>query len=417
MSSSRMPGRRGENVFSRAAKVFSGWNDPKTGLRVLKLHTLGDRPADEAWSTVYHQSGCFLDGGARVLLHGKTRDADGVEHRSHVLNLTTGEIEHPFPAGYGVCEVRDGTFQAALAVRNRDGARAVIWDLRAKREVASMSLPDWSGPAVSLLGDNRRAIVVYIRRRTGENVSFGPREKTKYYAETVESRHYLLAPGESPRLVLEDDAHLCNHVVGYPTDPELYAYDRWPTPKRDVDQVIHVRSLDGRLHEPARLSEQALRPGDMWGVRDHYVWTPDGRRIVSHLCPKQTLITCDEPSFNHFRHEWWLSALDWRTGEDLAALYPPGRWGGHMQVSPDSRQIVCCGGAEFLNIFLVEIDALRKGWNERVLCACPKSVSEGHNGEPFPYPFVLPDQSGVIFTAGWPGPEHGIYLVEWPAGL
>jgi hypothetical protein len=29
-------------------------------------------------------------------------------------------------------------------------------------------------------------------------------------------------------------------------------------------------------------------------------------------------------------------------------------------------------------------------------------------------PFALPDQSGVIFNAGWPGPQHGVYLVEWP---
>lgn len=409
--------RRGESVFARAARVFGGWTDPATGLRVLKLHTLADDPAGGAWSTVYHQNECFLDGGERVLLRGKTLAPDGIEHNSLLLNLKTGAIEVPFPAGHSVGEVRDGAFLAALVDRRGGEGRAVIWDLRAGREVAAMSLANWSGPAVNFLGDNRRAIAMYFRRRTGENINFGPLEKTRYYELPVESRHYLLTPGEAPRLILEDDGHFCNHVVGCPADPDLYAYDRWPTPKRDVDQVIHVRSLDGRVHEPARLSEQALRPGDMWGVRDHYVWTPDGRRIVSYLCPKLTQVVCDDPAFNHFRHEWWLSALDWRTGEDFAAVYPEGRWGGHMQISPDSRWIVCGGGPGFLNIFLVEIDGLRKGWNERVLCACPKSVSKGDNADPFPYPFVLPDQSGVIFTAGWPGPEHGIYLVEWPKGI
>ena len=47
----------------------------------------------------------------------------------------------------------------------------------------------------------------------------------------------------------------------------------------------------------------------------------------------------------------------------------------------------------------------------------PQTLSVGKNSEPFPYPFVLPDSSGVIFNAGWPGPEHGVYLAEWPAAL
>jgi hypothetical protein len=397
--------------------VFKGWTDPDTGLRVLRIHTRGDDPAGHAWSTVYHQSQCFLDGGRKVLLHARTRGRDGVERHVCLLDLTTGEIDHPFPQGYGVSEVRDGTFLAALSHSAGSAQRGVIWDLRTGTELASVALEGWSHAAVHFLGDNRRAIAMYFRRRTGETVSFGPLEKTKYYAQPLESRHYLLTPGEPPRLVLEDDCHFCNHVQGCPTDPELYAYDRWPTPKRDVDQVIHIRSLDGRIHEPARLSDQALRPGDMWGARDHYVWTPDGSRIVSYLCPRPLEKTCDEPGFNHLVIEWWLSALDWRTGNDACAKYPPGRWGGHMQVSPDSRWIVCAGGPQFLKLFLVDIHALRDGWNERVLCTCPRSESVGHNGEPFPYPFVLPDQSGVIFNDGWPGPDHGVYLAEWPKAL
>jgi hypothetical protein len=30
---------------------------------------------------------------------------------------------------------------------------------------------------------------------------------------------------------------------------------------------------------------------------------------------------------------------------------------------------------------------------------------------------MLPDGSGVVFNAGWPGDEHGVYLAEWPKGL
>ena len=88
-----------------------------------------------------------------------------------------------------------------------------------------------------------------------------------------------------------------------------------------------------------------------------------------------------------------------------------------MQVSPDSHYIVCSGGPGFDKLFIVDIEGLRKGWNERLICSFPRTVSAGKNTEPFPYPFVLPDQSGVIFTAGWPGPEHGVYLAEWPADL
>ena len=407
----------GESIFAQAARVFDGWTDPDTGVRVLRIRTRGEDPAGPMWSTFYHQSQCFLDGGRQVLLNAKTRGPDGIERQAGLLDLTTGTVESPFPAGYGVAEVRDRTFLAALSNRLAQGHRAVIWDLRAGRELASMSLEGWTGPAVCFLGDSRRAIAAYFRRRTGEAVNFGPMEKPKYYERPMQSRHYLLAPGEPPRLVLEADGYFCNHVQGCPTDPDLYAYDRWPTPKRDIDQAIHIRSLDGRVHEPARLSDEALRPGDMWGARDHYVWTPDGTRIVSYLCPKRMTSTSDQPGFNHFKMEWWLSALDWRTGEDLAALYPPGRWGGHMQISPDSRYIVCGGGPEFLKLFVVEIERLRRGWNERVVCSCPPSVSVGHNGEPFPYPFVLPDQSGILFSAGWPGPDHGVYLAEWPVWL
>ena len=75
------------------------------------------------------------------------------------------------------------------------------------------------------------------------------------------------------------------------------------------------------------------------------------------------------------------------------------------------------GGPGFDKLFLVSIEGLRRGWNERVLCGYPTTVSPGLNSDPFPMPFALPDQSGVIFNAGWPGPEHGVYLCEWPKSL
>ena len=88
-----------------------------------------------------------------------------------------------------------------------------------------------------------------------------------------------------------------------------------------------------------------------------------------------------------------------------------------MQVSPDSRYVVCGGGPGFDKLFAVSIEGLRDGWNEHIICSYPRTVSTGKNASPFPYPFVLPDQSGVIFNAGWPGPEHGVYLAEWPADV
>ena len=108
---------------------------------------------------------------------------------------------------------------------------------------------------------------------------------------------------------------------------------------------------------------------------------------------------------------------DWRTGEDLAAPYPKGRWGGHMQVTPDSRYILCGGGPGFDKLFAVDIAGLRAGWNEHIICSYPQTLSVGNNSDPFPMPFALPDGSGVIFNAGWPGEAHGVYLAEWPATL
>ena len=178
--------------------------------------------------------------------------------------------------------------------------------------------------------------------------------------------------------------------------------------------MLTIRTLDGSFEETVKLDERAPRPKDMWGCRDHYVWAPDGSRIVSYLNCQPV-----DPSipFNHFPFDWWLSALDWRTGEDYCAKYPPGRWGGHMQMTPDSRYIICGGGPGFDKLFAVEMAALRDGWNEHVICSYPTTNTEAVNVGYFPYPFALPDGSGVIFNAGWPGDEHGVYLAEWPGSL
>ncbi|MHB0938445.1 MAG: hypothetical protein ACYC6A_18785 [Armatimonadota bacterium] len=388
-------------LFERAAKVFDGWTDPETGVRVLRLFRKGEACAiEDVWQTLYQQCGCFLNGGREVLLRtGQSYSGlGGKEHQ--LLDLTTGQWRNPFPAGYKAVMVFDATNTALLRAGD---ARAVLWDLQADAELASLSWDDWRFSGFYFLGDGRRALVSLYRGRP--------------YNEPVQSQIHLLSPGEAPRLLLEADGYFCNHMQGCPADPELYAYDRWPSPHRPVEQVIHVATLDGRLHEPAALNELAPRPQDMWGCRDHYVWTPDGNRIVSYLNPTPMDIVPQSAGFNHFALDWWLSALDWRTGEDYAAPYPAGRWGGHMQITPDSQYIVSAGGPGFDKLYAVSIAELRAGWNEHVICSYPTTTSIGKNSDPFPYPFVLPDGSGVIFSAGWYGNEHGVYLAEWPKAL
>jgi hypothetical protein len=390
-------------LFDRAAKVFDGWTDPDTGVRVLRIFTRGEMQVEDVLQTPYHQCRPFLDGGRKALLRtGKSYSGQGGT-RSVLLDLTTGEIEEPFPPGCQVMEVIDGAYTAPLVYRDAGESRAVLWDMRTGRELASISSDGWRLAGFFALADGRRALAAHLQGRP--------------YHEFARSHFHLLSPNEPPRVVLEAEGYSCNHIQGCPTDPEMYAYDRWPSPIRPVEQAIHIATLDGSVHEPAKLDEHALRPVDMWGCRDHYVWTPDGSRIVSYLNPKPMEHLPRSDEFNHFTFEWWLSALDWRTGEDLSARYPPGRWGGHMQITPDSRYILCCGGPGFDRLFAVEIDGLRQGWNEHVICSYPTTVSAGKNSDPFPYPFALPDGSGVIFNAGWHGTRHGVYLAEWPDTL
>jgi len=400
------------SLFDRAARVFAGWTDAATGARVLRLDVRGDRDLSAVWQTVYQQCRCFLGGGRQVLLRTSTDSwwARPGGPTARLLDLTTGEATNSFPSGYDVVEVGDGAGIALLIQRDPDQT-AVIWDLRTERILAAVAAEGWNHSGMCALADGRRALVGHCRGRP--------------HTEPVHSHIHLLTPGEPPRIVLEANNHTCNHLQACPTDPELFAYDRWPAPGRDVEQVIHIASLDGSVHGPAKLDPRAVRPVSMLGARDHYVWTPDGRRIVSYLNPRAvpgpTPVLGDEASFgagfNHFSFTWVLSALDWRTGEDLAAPYPAGRWGCHVNVTPDGRYIVSAGGPGFDYLYAVNLDALRNGWNEHILCAYPHTVSRGNNNEPFAFPFVLPDGSGVIFNAGWPGPEHGVYLTEWPKVL
>lgn len=401
------------SVFELAARAFSGWTDPQTGVRVLRLDVRGDRGESDVWQTPYQQSRCFIDGGRKVLLRTSS-DAAWARlggRTQVVLDLATGEQSLPFPAARQIIEVWDAT-QTALLVADGPEVTVELWDMRAGRTLASIATDGWRFGGASFLCDGRRALVSHFNGRP--------------HGEPTDSHFHLLTPGEPSRVVLEATGFYCNHIQGCPTDPELYAYDRWPAPRRDdIEQVIHVASLDGSLHAPAKLDARAVRAGSMMGMRDHYLWTADGRRIVSYFNPEKdggpTFTAGDSASFgadfNHFRFPWVLSALDWRTGEDLAAKYPPGRWGGHMGLTPDGRWIVCAGGPGFDCLYAIELEALRSGWNERPICAYPRTVSRGVNNEPFPYPFVLPDGSGVVFNAGWPGPEHGVYLAEWPASL
>ena len=72
-------------------------------------------------------------------------------------------------------------------------------------------------------------------------------------------------------------------------------------------------------------------------------------------------------------------------------------------------------GPGYDHLLAVEIEGLRHGWNEQIIASYPTTSDSGSLRGPFAYPFVLPDQSGVIFNAAWPGPKHGVYLAEWPA--
>jgi len=397
-----VPPNNSETVFAQAARVFDGWTDPDTGARVLRVRPRGVDMFPGRFATPYQQTQPFLDGGRRVLLRqsiNRERARDSTAH-SVLLNLVTGALEDLFPPDCYVADLNDHE-QIALIARRGDLQRIVLHDLRQDRELAAIE-PDegWKSGGAILLADGRRAVVSHFQG--------------KPYDEYCRTHFHLLTPGEEPGVFLELDGIYGNHMMACPTDPNLFSYNAWPTPRWDIDGVTSIASIDGKRNGYVPLDKAAPRPGNFWGVRDHYVWTPDGNRIVSYLNCRPLDIS---KPFNHFTFDWWLSALDWRTGEDYCARYPAGRWGGHMQTTPDSRFILCGGGPGFDKLFAVDVKALKHGWNEHVICSYPTTTAGGLNSDPFPYPFALPDGSGIIFNAGWPGQEHGVYLAEWPEEL
>jgi hypothetical protein len=400
---------RPPTLFERAARVFEGSRDEETGHRVLFL-TSRERqrrfgiPPEVGFTTPYHQNWPFLEGGRQVLLRAIGRDFSKGRgrHPSRLLDLESGEIYCPWPDEHWFpvdCNDRINTI--SYRAETEAGPIAAIQDYHSGKIIARsppLTAPGWQFGNTHILADGRRAVYFHTRGRP--------------YDEPVDTRTYLLDESGQCPTILSADGYFCNHYWYCPSDPNLFAYDRWPCPKRRVEQVIHIASVDGTLHQLLPLAADGVKPGNLWGgQRDHFVWTADGTRICSYVSP---LVT---ESKNHYEFGWWLSVVDWRTGAETCVEYPPDRWGCNFQTSPDSRYIVSAGGPGFLKLYAIDIARLGAGWNERVLCRLPSTRFTGLNSDEFTMPFVLPDQSGVIFSAGWPGDTHGVYLVEWPKDL
>ncbi|MEI7436442.1 MAG: hypothetical protein WCL16_06510 [bacterium] len=336
--------------------------------------------------------------GKQILLSYTENPSDyrGGERSQYMLDLTTGEAFSPFPAGHWVTELSRSS-PLALMVRRTGAGGAVVclWNIPDSRELAVFELPDWTIWGGHFLADGQSAVLGSYRG--------------KPYKEKCHSLHHLFRADGTIKEVLNLDGCFCNHIQGCPADPGLYSYDRWPTPQRPCEVVNHLREVHGTFDIELPQISGVKRPGSVWGgQRDHFLWTPDGHRIASYFSPLAS------DSTDHFDFGWWVSVMDWRTGEDLAAPYPADRWSGHFAVSPDSRLLVAIGRNSFQKVFAINIEKLRDGWNERVLCACPPAVVRNDNCGPFHMPFFLPDQSGVIFTAGWSGGRQGVYIVELP---
>lgn len=395
--------RSGETLFDRAARVFDGRTDPETGLAVLRVAdnrtvTASGRPPALCWRTAYHQYGCFLDGGRRVLLvHGEL--TGGLRSGAcDLLDLVDGGRTSPFPTDAWPLFVHERSRNAFLYFpETADRAvRLSIWDTDRREELARIDPGPWRLGWADFLVDGDRAVVATTCFSEGGSAAV--------------SRLVLFDASGETEVLLEEPDVLFNHVQGHPVRDDLFSFDAWPFPQQPTPMVIRIRSLDGTIDRFPEADADMIRPGPLWGgQRDHYVWTPDGARIVSYLCPDPV----DDPD-DHFTFGWWLSVLDTRTGSDTAVPYPPGRWGCHVQVDPSSRRIVSAGGPGFFNIYVVDMDALAHGWNERLLCACPETDLTPDNSGLFAMPRFLPDGSGVLFTAGWPRPHGGVYLVERP---
>ena len=390
-----------------ASRVFDGWDDRETGLTVLKVAT-ADRqvcpfvPAGTPWHTPYHQLRRFLDGGRKVHLaatppaRSRAARLDPRRPHSFLIDLTSGEVTDPFPDEHQPGDLCDATHMAVLLARGVGGSKVLLWDMKGRAVLASFGLPGWRLTSAKILSDGHRMVVGFYRGR--------------WRRGKCHSRFYLVWPYGRAKQILDADGYLCNHIAACPADPDLYAYNRWPTPDRWVKTVNHIRSVDGSFETPLPLLPDTVRPGPVLdGQRDHYVWTPDGTRIASYLLPYW-----EDLRTNHYTYRWWISVTNWRTGEDLCMPYPPERWGGHFQATWDSRYLVSGGGQRFNYLYAIDIEGLRSGWNERILCRYPSSPPEAYWTSVSHHPLVLPDMSGVLFTAGHGNPEQGVFLVEWP---
>lgn len=389
-------------LFEQASLAFDGWQDRETGLRVLRIadgrtEIIPGLRAGWHWRTTYHQYLCFLDGGRQVLLRtGEellgVRTAD-----SHLVDLTTGQISQPFPADYYPIQVNHAGL-AILYAKTGYYADMVLWDIAQGRALATVPSDGWSSGWSAFLCDGQRAVFAQCQGEGG-------------YAGHYRTRFFLVGADGSVEQVLQDDDAICNHVQGHPSDPLLIAYDRWPTPYSYTPQVIRLRRLDTGDDWQLPLNPGVMVPGQLLGgQRDHFLWTTDGTAIASYVSPLDN----PEEREDHFDYDWHVSVLNWQTGEDVCVKYPPHRWGCNFTLSPDGRYIVTGGGKQFQRLYRIDIDGLRQGWNEHVFCTFPHTEVDGDNMRLFHMPWVLPDQSGVLFTAGWYGPETGVYLVEWP---
>lgn len=390
----------GLTLFDQASRVFDGWTDSTTGMTVLRVQPPRSPQPPGQLNMPYHQTQPFSEGGRMVLLRSGRNTRVGRAHRPFLLNLTTGELTSPFPIGSSAMDQRVDDATSLLSLRSDDGHRIVLWDRPTAQILATFRCPEgWRTSGAARLSDPYRFVVTV-------------KDEGKPYDEPVNSRIYVVGLA-GQELIHEAPGFFCNHAQGCPTDPDLFAYDRWPCPKlaQPAPQVIHLMRTDGGEHRMLPLNGMTVRPGNLWGgQRDHYLWTPDGRYITSYFVPGDVDFS---HGFNHFDFGWWVSATDWRTGEDLAAPYPPGRWGCNFQVTPDGRHIVSGGGPGYDWLYAIDIEGLRRGWNQTLICAYPPNHWNPRGG-PFTWPFVLPDGSGVLFNAGWPGESHGLYLAQWP---
>ncbi len=389
-------------LFEKAARVFPGRTDSATGCRVLRLATRSQPPTGfekvDVWRTFYHQHNPFLDGGRRVVVRSGAQEAR--RWRDVAFDLETGacaELACGSPVAT-IVEVSPGGLAARIerTPGSTPGSNVILADVDTGKTLNRLDTPDWLVPQIKFLDD--RTLCVGVRQG-------------KPYDEPCRSRFYVLdASGAPPRLVLEEEGFFCNHMMPRPGHPDQYSYDRWPTPKKQISVITRLRTRDGSRDWVVPLAADAVPCGPIWGgQRDHYLWSADGRHIVSYFS------TGPEGLPDHYDFVWWLNRWDVETGRDTAVLYPPERWGCNFAITPDGRYVVSAGGRGHQFLYRVDLTRLEAGWNEQTLCAYPYSEESGLNhGSPH-MPHVLPDGSGVVFCAGWPGPDDGAYLVEMPA--